>query len=163
MNALLTISVGEKYQKMAEVTHPSLERYAERIGAQFVVIDEYSSSTPHFEKFQIYNMLNKYNRIIYLDTDIIVREDCPNLFEVVPYDKLGVFNEGAFIDRTMPMVEVAKQYKISIDKWNRQYYNTGVMVLSRVHKFLFKPPEVEISNFFEQSYLNLNIIKSKIS
>lgn len=161
--AVITISVGDRFQRIASLTHPTLKAYADRIGADFLVIDKpkISKTTPHFEKFQFYHLLNEYERILYLDTDLVIRPDCPNLFELVPYSKLGAFNEGAFTDRTEAMRLIAQQYQTSIKEWKRQYYNTGVMVLSRAHKFLFKPPVEEICNFYEQSYLNLQIINAK--
>lgn len=160
----MTIAIGDEYRKIAQITHPTLRAYANRIGADFIDIDtrSISQTTPHFEKFQIYHLLNKYHRIIFIDTDIIVRHDCPNLFDIVPEDKLGAFNEGAFIDRSEPMLMMSKQYQIDMSEWDGKYYNTGVLVISRKHKFLFKRPAQEIVNFYEQTYLNVLFLKSKV-
>lgn len=159
-NLVLTIAVGEKYQQMAECTHPTLKRYAERIGADFLSVDESPSSTPHWEKFAIFHLLNRYKRILYLDTDLIVRDDCPSLFEVVPEDKLGMFNEAPFTDgRRMSMYEACKTYDTTLPNWNGKYYNTGVMVISRAHKYLFAKPAEEAFNFYEQGFINLVVAK----
>jgi len=156
--------VGDAYRKMGEYTHPTLKRYADRIDADFMVIDESNSTSPHWEKFQIFHLLNKYERIIYFDTDIIVRDDCPDLFGIVPKDKLGAFNEAPFTDgRTISMYEVCKSYDTTLPQWNGKYYNTGVMVISRTHKHLFKKPVEEHFNFYEQGYLNLQIVKQEVS
>lgn len=161
-NLVLTIAVGESYQQMAKYTHPTIKAYAERIGADFLSIDESMSSTPHWEKFRIFYLLNRYERILYLDTDLIVRDDCPNLFNVVPKDKLGMFNEAPFTDgRLISMRTACEQYDTALPKWNGKYYNTGVMVISRCHKYLFKKPGKEAFNFYEQGYLNLQIAKSE--
>ena len=93
MNLILTIAVGDAYQRMSALTHPAIKKYAEKIGADFQCITESDCSTPHWAKFEIYNLLNKYERILYIDTDILVREDTPNLFEIVPQNELGMFNE----------------------------------------------------------------------
>lgn len=160
---VLTIAVGDAYEQMGQYTHPTLKAYADRIGADFLVIGESDCSTPHWEKFQIFDLLNQYERIIYLDTDIIVRDDCPNLFDIVPNSHLGVFNEAPFTDgRTVSMYEVCKEYETMLPDWNGKYYNTGVMVISRVHKYLFKKPDKEAFSFYEQGYLNLKIAKDKI-
>lgn len=163
LRAVVTLSIGERSQRIAEITHPTLRAYADRIGADFVVIDEplISSSSPHYEKFQLFSLLNTYERIIYLDADLVVRKDCPNLFEEVPPNRLGVFNEGAFTDRLDAMRNIVRDTGEEIEKWDGQYYNTGVMVVSRIHKFLFEHPVLEVSNFYEQSYLNLRIIRTK--
>lgn len=160
---VLTIAVGDAYQQLAKLTHPTLRRYAESIGADFLSIDESSLSTPHWEKFQIFDLLNRYERIIYLDTDMIVRDDCPDLFEKVPQNYLGVFDEAPFTDgRVSAMQDALKQYGETLPDWNGRYYNTGVMVISRGQKYLFKKPDSEESSFYEQGYLNMKIAKDKV-
>ena len=164
-NAVVTIAIGDAYRRIAEMTHPSLRDYAKKIGAEFVVIDstKVSKTSPHYEKFQIYDLLNKYHRIAYIDTDAIVRPDCPSLFDVVKPSEFGAFDEGAVMDRSDAMSSVCEEYGEKIDKWSGQYYNTGVMVVSRVHKQLFKPPPKEVWNFYEQSYINLRLIKDGVA
>jgi lipopolysaccharide biosynthesis glycosyltransferase len=162
-NLVLTIAVGELYQKIGTHTHPTLKAYADRIGADFLCIDESNCSTPHWMKFEIFNLLNKYERIIYLDTDLIVRDDCPDLFEVVPVSELGMFNEAQFTGgRQTAMYEICKAYDTVLPDWDGKYYNSGVMVISRTHKYLFKKPDEEEFGFYEQSYLNLRIAQKEI-
>ena len=165
MNAVVTIAMGPDHQKMSKLTHPSIEAYAKKIGADFICIDEQkvSDTTPHWEKFQIFTLLNKYERIIYLDTDLIVREDCPNLFDVVPKLFLGAFNEAPFTDRSKELlIDICRDYGVTLPKWDGRYFNTGVLVISRHHKQIFKKPDREIFNFYEQSYLNMRIAAERI-
>lgn len=167
VNAVLTIAINDsnEYQKVSELTHLSLKEYAKKIRADFICIDKrkISETTPHWEKFQIYDLLDTYDRILYLDTDIIVREDCPNLFEVVSEDKLGMFEEGQFTDRSKElMIDICRSYDVKLPKWNGKYYNSGVLVISQKHKFLFKKPRKEVFSFFEQSYLNMMIAQNSV-
>lgn len=161
-NAVVTLTIGP-FNEIARLTHPTLKAYADKIGAEFIVIQEraISKTTPHWEKFQIHHLLNHYRRIIYIDTDIIVREDCPNLFDIVPEGELGMFNEGPVTERRGAMQLASQEYQVPLDDWDNTYYNSGVMVISRNHKDLFRKPDEEISNFYEQSYLNLAIHKSR--
>lgn len=163
-NAIITICVGEDCTKIGQLTHPLMERYAEKIGADFLKITESFCSTPHWDKFAlIHRYLNKYKRILYLDSDLIIRQDCPSLFEQVPEHKLGMFNEAPFTDgRAYALTKASEDYKISLRNWNGKYFNTGVMVISRPHKYLFVKPEKEISCFYEQSYLNLIFAKENV-
>lgn len=159
-NLVLTISVGKIYQEISLLTHPSLKAYADKIGADFMNIDKSDRSSPHWEKFRIFNLLSQYDRIIYFDTDIIIREDCPNLFDIVPRSQLGIFNEMPFTKgRGHSLNASCKEYDIKLDKWDGKYYNTGVMVISREHRYLFKKPEKETFNFYEQGYLNAIIAR----
>jgi len=162
---VLTIAIGDAYQRMAKITHPSIKAYADKIGADFKIISKQtiSKTTAHFEKFQIFDLLNQYDRILYLDTDIIIRDDCPNLFNIVPSHKLGMFEEGSWTDRSKElMIDICKQYEKTLPDWNGRYYNSGVMVISKQHKYLFKKPEKEVFSFFEQSYLNMVMALEKI-
>jgi hypothetical protein len=69
-----------------------------------------------------------------------------------------MFNEAPFTDRSKElMIDIARQYQTTITNWNGKYYNSGVMVISRRHKRLFKKPDREIFSFYEQSYLNMRI------
>jgi lipopolysaccharide biosynthesis glycosyltransferase len=156
---VLTITVGPDYSRLAQFTHPTLRAYAERIGADFKVLGkDISVTTPHWEKFQIAGLLDEYDRILYLDTDIIVREDCENLFDLVPETHLGMFNEAPFTDRSKELIlDCCRQYGISLPSYNGKYYNSGVMVISRRHRTLFVKPEKEVFSFFEQTYLNMMI------
>lgn len=163
-NLVLTISVGEYYNKVAELTLPSIKKYAEKIGADFLNIDGRNDQyiTQKWNKFHIFNLLNKYDRIIYFDIDILIREDCPNLFDKVPESKLGMFNEGRYEAR-YPWVEQASEYyKEPINKWNGKFYNSGVMVVSRIHKQIFKLPKGIDFVETDQPYINLRIINDKI-
>jgi ADP-heptose:LPS heptosyltransferase len=163
---VLTITFGEKYKEIASLTHPTLKRYADRIGADFKVITEklISKEFIHFEKFQIYDLLLEYERIIFIDSDIIVRDDAPSLFDIVPYNELGAFNEG-FLDRAGALSVICQKYGQKFkEDWDGCYYNTGVLVISRLHRPLFKLPSEQhvIGHFYEQDYLNMKIYLDKI-
>jgi hypothetical protein len=160
-HAVVTIAIGNAHSGIFQTTGPSIQNYAERIGADFIVLDKpvICGVSPHYEKFQIKTLLEKYTRILYLDCDLIVRHDCPNLFEVVPENKLGIFNEGRFKDHSRMIEESEKIHNIKLKEYKGDYYNTGVMVISRMFRDLFQKPVVEdIYHYFEQSYLNLKIM-----
>jgi len=146
MNLVLTIATGAVYTEMSTYTHPTLQNYAHRIGAEFRCIDGKSISTTsiHWEKFQIYNLFDEYDRILYVDTDLIIRDDAPNIFDIVPKDKLGMFNEAPFTDRSKElMIDACKAYGRKLETWDGKYYNTGVIIASRCHRDVFKKPEFE--------------------
>ena len=168
--AVVTLTMGDGFKAMADVTHPTLKAYADKIGAEFVVINQpkYHVTYPQYEKFQLYDILTQYSRIIYLDTDVIVRPDTPNLFETVPDHSLGIFNEGAFMQLMGVIQDACKKFSVSIPKYSGQSYNTGVMVLSRLHRGIFKHPGVEYNVYdtgqghgvyhYEQPFINTQIL-----
>lgn len=158
MNAVVTITSGDFYTKMGETTHPLMEAYAKRIGAEFVVLEGIGDhEIPHYRKLDMKELFEKYDRILYVDTDILIRADAPNLFDIVPEEKIGAFNEGQFVERAINFYAYMKQVGFS-SKWNGKYYNTGVLVVSKAHADLFSAPPKEDDNFKEQSYLNVMLI-----
>ena len=163
-NLVLTISVGDYYQELSKLTSPFIKKYAEKIGADFLNIDGFNSEyiTQKWNKFHIHDLLNKYERIIYFDIDILIREDCPNLFDIVPKNKLGMFNEGRYAPRLEFLQQAAEYYGEEIREWKGKFYNSGVMVVSRIHKQLFKLPKGQDFVETDQPYLNLRITNDKI-
>lgn len=160
--AIVTVTIGPEYSKLAELTHPAMRQYAKRIGAEFVVIDsvEKSSPTAHFAKYRLYDLLKKYDRILYIDTDALVVPDCPDLFKLVPEGRLGVFLED---DGTRLAGRADEIQKIcgKIEGWSGTFFNSGVMVLSSDHRGMFDPgfQQNSLGSEYEQAQLNWNARK----
>ena len=172
--AIVTAAIGEKYQQIKELTHSSISFYAEKIEADFIVLDNENKQNPHWNKFKLYKLLQKYDRILWLDSDLIIREDCPDLFSIIPYDKIGLFEEGRFVSREEYIKGGMGAYNFNFE-WNGKYYNTGVMLISKYHAQLFAPIDDKIidSNQFvskgmiysflgEQTFLNLRLLSNDI-
>ena len=166
---IVTIVAGERYRQIWQRSEPFFNAYADKIGADLLVLKDIPPDlpSPHWAKFSIYELLKKqYDRIAFIDTDIIIRPDAPSLFDIVPEDEFGIFDEGMFTPRSICIYEVMKVYKISLPKWDgKKYYNTGVMVASREHRHIFRVEE-EIkplrNSFGEQTYLNMKILSSEV-
>jgi hypothetical protein len=171
---VLTIAVGEKFKVISQLTLPTIEEYALKIGAECIVLnDEHmkGEQSPHWLKFKIYDYLTKYERILFLDSDLIIRPDTPNLFELIPDTKFGIFDECPYTPRITCLEELFQVYgwKPPINEKTKQqevkYYNTGVMVVSRKHRNIFRPPtdyKPLVNNFGEQTFLNYRIQDSGV-
>ncbi len=165
MKAVVTLCIGDA-DKLGEITHPSFKAYADRIEADFIVINtpKLNLNYIHYEKYQIYDLLHDYERIIYLDTDIIISPKCPNLFDIIPEKQFGAFvvskhtyfHDGAIKDIQKLLGDIS---------WKREYINNGVMVISKCHRELFqKSNELlvwasEKRNFPDQTILNYHLQK----
>lgn len=57
MNAVVTLS--KDFEEVSALTHPTLKAYADKIGADFVVIDKVKLSTPPFNFNPAYGLLLK--------------------------------------------------------------------------------------------------------
>jgi lipopolysaccharide biosynthesis glycosyltransferase len=160
-HAVVTVCTGKEYRRIAAISHPPMKQYARAIGADFIDLGSVRiphAPSPHWKKLALHDILGRYDRAVYFDTDILIRRDCPDLFQVVPSAKVGVLDEGKRIDRQDAMVEAVAKYRHPV-RWCGTYYNTGVMVLSRSHRGLFAPPARMIqTGMYEQSLLNLRLL-----
>ena len=160
--ALVTLACGYFFEQLGTVTHPTLAAYAQKIGADFVVWRDFAGhALPHYKKLDLGELLARYDRVLYVDTDVVIRDDAPDLFELVPADALGILDESPYFDRGPAMRAYLASCGFPPEQWDGRYYNTGVMVLSPAHRSLFVRPAVESDHFKEQSYLNLRIAQTK--
>lgn len=167
-----TQSSGFVYSQYSVMTTPFMKLYADKIGANF--IHEHSEKKPKyplFAKFRVSELLEDYDRILFLDCDIIVRPDSPDLFSIIPENLFAAFNEGSWCtpeeaEARMYLVKKASLFlKENIDDFDfyKQYFNGGVFLVSKVHQPLFKMPDD--SSFMsevtaEQNVLNIRLAKS---
>jgi lipopolysaccharide biosynthesis glycosyltransferase len=184
MNLVLTASFGDRPFK--EFTIESQKRYAEKIGADFRVVEEYDvdskfneikigrgGNTAYLIKLLVINdALNEYDRVIWLDDTCVVSKDTPNLFQTVPAECFAAHNEGilgwVLADKQTKGLYERNGIKDVITSQN--YFNTGVMVVSKYMKFLFEDDMImtlgkqhHFANAYpEQTYLNYLIAKFRL-
>lgn len=163
MNALVTVTIGEAYHKIASLSHQTFIHYANRHNLAFRVIED---GQTYFAKLKLYELLDKYDRLIFVDTDTIIRNDCPNLLEVVPDTKFGAFDEHKLANNEERAIhynfmnKANEFYKLPIDIFVLKFwfFNTGVMVLSKCHKPLFEPAEKYLNiDYYDQLLINLRL------
>jgi len=162
--AVVTLCIGDEWKQMAQLTHPSIREYAKKIEADFIVINSPQlGSDPGYEKFQLANILDHYDRVLFLDTDIIVRDFCPDLFDIVPERDIGAFIESKYVLYSEEVDQRAAiqgmQEQLGHIGWNKDYVNTGVLVLSKRHKPIFDLAHGQVVHLHEQTQLNYNIKK----
>jgi Glycosyltransferase family 9 (heptosyltransferase) len=162
--AVVTIASGEYYQRMAAITHPNLRAYAEKIGADLIVWSDTSGyKIPAYKKTEIAGLLNEYGRVLYVDTDIIIRDDAPDIFAVVPEDHLGMLEEVRHVDRREATQLHMRLIGYSASVWEGKYYNTGVLVCSACHRDLFVMPPVEVNDFREPTWISMVVNARKMN
>ena len=160
---VVTLGISDKEKKFGYFTFPTFRKYAKKINADFIVLEKekYGSC---FEKFQIYNLLSKYERVLFVNPNVIINPWCPDLFNIVPKNKFGAFIESRIDNRDKEIKYFQKEYG-SI-KWKKAYFNTGVMLVSKEQKDIFNPKKLNkgINKGYEsQSQINYNLQKFKIS
>lgn len=145
--AIATLCIGEKPEKWIKFTHGPLKKYAEKIGADFIHINErkvnYNKTEKVnpilFEKYQLHDILEEYDRVLYIDTDILVTPHAPDIFEVVPIDKVGGVYEDFGMDKKDRRNRIRLvQEKLGDLEWKTGFMNSGVFVVSKQHQDAFR-------------------------
>jgi len=166
MKRLIATRSDETQTDMAILTHPLLKSYAERCGADFKVIEDCKGLHKHYRIMQFYDLFEEYDSILSVDTDILISNKCPNIFEVVPenhiasiYEDVGSRQE----DRRKRITLVQKQF--GDVGWKTGYINTGFALFPKSSREIFKPVSEEnlwLGLGFDDVYLGYQIHKMNI-
>ena len=174
--AIVTLCIGDQYNSMSTITCSRMRSYAERIGADFVVIDssKLNLSSGHYEKFQLYELLNIYDRIAFLDLDVLVLPNCPDLFALVSPECFGAFDSSKYITQQTQIIDSIQDILGDVT-WKHNYFNSGVMIVSQQHQEVFNPnngllnkcasmePDLQSRFFFyDQTLINYNVKRLNI-
>lgn len=163
---VLTATIGGG-RPFSEFTVDSQRKYADRIGAEFVHVTEFDISDEY--DFPIGRRSNKgylvkclviqeyfkeYDRIVWLDDTCVVAKDCPDLFQSVPEEMFGAHNEGIldWVAAQTQTINLFNKNGLPRNTTTKQeYFNSGVMVLTKEHhEILFK--KETIIKFGEAGY-----------
>ncbi len=162
--AVITLAIGEAIRDLREIVEPAHVAYAKRSDADYIVIDQpriHHRRKVKYEKFQIYDHFEDYDRILYLDLDAIPSPSCPDLFSLVPPDRLGVVFERQFYEKTAAtaMKQLMKTWpKV---EWHGDYFNSGVIMASKQHRelFAYDDPLPKHLMFSDQTVMNYRAAK----
>ena len=174
---VLTITGGEQAQAWAGVARPFMAHYARRCGADF---RDVTGPPPYpglmdaarwnyAKQDAMREALAEYDRVLWLDADVLVRPDAPDLFAMVPATHWGALDESDVACATPGMQGLvqAEQGHLSavcileaapIPNSYGRYFNCGVQVASKQHSFLYERPSVlEDHGWGEQTRTNARL------
>jgi hypothetical protein len=166
--AVVTLAIGREGRGLLELSGPFMERYAARIGAEFLPITERrirhrlqwrkARVNLHLEKFQMGDLLDTFDRLLYLDADILVSASAPDFFALTTPEELGVVTDPGAENawkRAEEMAAIAAK-RGALESPAPPYFNAGVLVLSRAHRELlrFDPAKLVPGRWPDQTYLN---------
>ncbi|WP_434927311.1 glycosyltransferase [Shewanella sp. HL-SH2] len=173
--AIFTLAIGDT-NPMYNAALLGFKLYAEKVGADLIVSDQFhypiniqdpqhTASPAWTEKLYIKELLKEYDRVLYVDADIIITPHAKDIFE--QYDDLEtiyMFNEGALLER-QPVLDKIFAIKGPVADWPQVngrpvYFNLGCMLISNQSK-LFDIATLEdlqqVCNhikYYEQTYIN---------
>jgi lipopolysaccharide biosynthesis glycosyltransferase len=176
--AIFTLAIGDNPMYQAAIL--SFQYYADKVGADLIVSDKLHYSIdicdPHYganpawtEKLRIGELLKQYDRVLYLDADILISPSAQDVFkQYTDPTVIYMFNEGAVCDRMFERQLI--ENKLGHLRWpildkGIIYYNAGVILASKECK-LFDHTDLaglqSVCNdvrFYEQTFFNYQIFK----
>ena len=95
---LITVGVGGA-REILKLSSPSMRAYAARIGADFLALTNCTQDWPLAEKFRIGHYARRYERILFVDADVFIRSDAPDVFATVPPGSIAMHDDMFDLER----------------------------------------------------------------
>lgn len=153
------MACGDVQKQYSDITFPLIQKYARQCGADFLALYQSNSKFSYvgYQKWEYADYLDKYDRILHIDADMIIQSNCPNLFDIVPKTHFAGVDEYPFQNLSIesPAVDRYKDMLLAGSCIPKFYINVGMYMFSTVQHYLFNLPiPHNTCHYKEQSYLN---------
>ena len=180
--AIFTLAIGDNQMYQAAIL--SFQHYAEKVGADLIISDQlhypikienpaYNASPAWTEKLRIGQLLETYDRVLYVDADVLITPHARNVFDL--YNDLQTvywFDEGVIQEREQDVAMVCEALgKVDWPQKNNRpvYYNAGIILTSNQCALFKKTTLDDLQNVcnkithYDQSYFNYALHKNGIA
>jgi len=166
--AICVIAGNKIAIEQLNITKNNIIKYAKKCNADYIELtgDQFPEY-PMFNKYRLFQVTSKYQKTLYLDCDVIIKDDCPNLFKITPDDKISGYDQNEIL-RINDKIKQTNYYqemeteskKVRIDfQINNDCYiqpNGGVLIIPQKLSDLYKQPDRPYNKTwcFDQYYLS---------
>ncbi len=143
MKLLVASRADENVRNMSDLTFPIIKRFARKWNADFMTLSNNADCDDrlgrvHYRILEFFDLLKSYDRILHLDCDTVINENCPDVFNIVPYHEIGTVFEDKGKRQENRQQRIADVQTAWGDvRWKKNYLNTGVFVVSKPHAEIF--------------------------
>ena len=129
------ITAKMKDHSLFEDSIEKTRKYAQRCGADYVLFDKpvinyFSASMERMRLIEEEEWAEKYDNILYVDGDVIIKDTCPNLFDLYPQNTLRVcptlMSKDWLLKKETTMVNYFGEKKVL-----NNYFNGGVILFHK--------------------------------
>src|SRR5467141_5208671 len=102
--AVVTWVAGDVAYKWFSVTGPCMKRYAEKVRADFVVLDGFAGQPYALSNtFRVRQVIEQYGyeAVLFVDADALIRDHCEDFFDLVPLNHVAILEETPYYDEWM--------------------------------------------------------------
>lgn len=193
--AIVTLAIGKHYrERWYKLCADNWQRYADQHSYDLICIDEPLDNSPRaqsrsaaWQKCLILGdqRVQKYDRVVWIDSDILINPHSPCIVADVPHDKVGAVDMFARLHQSLPgkdhrlvdrhaefwqwPVYTAKDFytKVDLPDGVDRAIQTGVMVLSPYyHRSILEHAYYNYEDLknghFEMESLSYEVVKSNI-
>lgn len=174
--AIITLNIGDEsnHLKTVEISKPRMMSYAEKCGADFIEINEIKigKKTYSNEKFQLYDIIQDYDIIFFLDSDCVISYDATDIFELLGYKTclpsfdVDMFNDNRKDSILEELLLVEKEFnEKKLKDFLKTFIMTGCLYVTKDDYKLFKKPSENLSLesiYNEEPLITYNVYKYKI-
>lgn len=142
-----TIVIGEDAEEMHKSTGPSQKRYADRIGAEFLVIrgKTQDDRMACAEKWRYRYVVGAWEESLLVDADVFIDKSAPDIFDHCPPDACGMVD---VLPNTPNLAEwyvgilkaVCESQGVPLPPPAHRYWNSGVWVGRTAQADYWTPP-----------------------
>jgi hypothetical protein len=148
--------VGEHAREIGSYTLPRFKQFAERCGAELVVIDvDQCPEWPIGNKFAVEHVGRAFERTLFLDIDCWISDDLPDMFERFAAGAVYMHRDRDYTTSTKFLETDAAI--LGYEDRMLECFNTGVVLFDRMHSGIWSPPTFEIrpTHTLEQSWVEM--------
>lgn len=148
-----------KYERRnVDIEFVDLNYYIKKVKDKLYTRDYYSKTT-YFRLF-LPNLYPQYDKVLYLDSDIVILDDIANLYNIDVEDNLVAAAPDDII-QTFPVFQTYAEKVVGVADY-RSYFNAGILLMN-LHqlrrfkfqeKFLYLLDKIKFSVAQDQDYLN---------
>lgn len=179
--AIFTLAIGDNPMYQAAIL--SFKHYAKKVGAELIISNQlnypiniqnpkFNASAAWTEKLRIGELQEQFDRVLYMDADVLITPNARDVFELYPeLDTVYWLDEGEVQARQNAVDLICAQ--LGSVTWPQHdgrpiYYNAGVILTSNSCRLFKETSLVDLQtvcndiSFYEQSYFNYTLHKHGI-
>lgn len=143
---IVSVATGYEMIAIAKMTWPTMQAYADRVGADFIGLDNQTEDWWGLEKFRTGQFASQYDETLFLDADCVVRGETPNIFNehresICILEEFDNYKSADWLTKERKIVSERSGVKIADDTMS---LNSGVVLSRKSASCIWDKPTVDI-------------------